>query len=49
MGFISLLLFIGLILFGQDTFHWYDPNGHVQLAIFASFMFGIICGLKVKD
>ena len=47
MGFVSLIMFLGLFTFGHDTFQWYDPEGHVQLAIFASFVFGIVCGLKV--
>lgn len=47
MGFVSLIMFLGLFVWGKDTFQWYDPSGHVQLAIFASFIFGIVCGLKV--
>ncbi len=49
MGFVSLFMFLALIIAGKDTFHWYDPDGKVQLAIFAAFIFGIICGMKVKE
>ena len=47
MGFVSLIMFLGLFVFGHEAFQWYDPAGHVQLAIFAAFVFGIVCGLKV--
>ncbi|MCC7395423.1 MAG: hypothetical protein IT553_11315 [Sphingomonadaceae bacterium] len=47
MGLISLTMFIGLWGWGHQLFGWYDPDGQVQLAIFASFLFGIICGYRV--
>lgn len=49
MGMIALAMFIGLWGWGHQAFGWYDPDGQVQLAIFASFIFGIICGYRVKD
>jgi hypothetical protein len=49
MGMLALAMFIGLWGWGQDMFGWADPDGQVRLAIFASFIFGIICGFRVKD
>jgi hypothetical protein len=49
MGMIALAMFIGLWGWGHQAFGWYDPDGQVRLAIFASFIFGIICGYRVKD
>ncbi len=49
MGMLALAMFIGLWGWGQDIFGWSDPDGQVRLAIFASFIFGIICGFRVKD
>lgn len=49
MAAIAMLMFVALFAFGQSYFGWADPNGHVQLALFSSFLFGIICGFRVKD
>lgn len=49
MGMIALAMFIGLWGWGQQMFGWADPVGQVRLALFASFIFGIICGYRVKD
>lgn len=49
MGMIALSMFVGLWLYGQQFFGWADPNGDVSLALFVTFMLGIICGYRVKD
>jgi hypothetical protein len=49
MGMLALAMFIGLWGWGQDLFGWSDPDGQVRLAILVSFIFGIICGFRVKD
>jgi hypothetical protein len=46
---IAAMMFIGLFGWGQDYFHWSDPSGKVQLALFTSFILGIICGFKTKQ
>lgn len=49
MAFIAMVMFVALFAFGQSYFGWADPNGHIQLALFSAFLFGIICGFRVKD
>jgi hypothetical protein len=46
---IASAMFIWLFGWGQDYFHWSDPSGDIQLALFASFILGIICGYKTKQ
>ena len=43
---IALALFIGLFAFGAEYMGWHDPHGQVQVALFMSFIFGIICGYR---
>ena len=45
---IAAMMFVALFAWGQDYFHWSDPAGKVQLALFTSFVLGIICGYKTK-
>lgn len=49
MAMLALAMFIALFGWGHDIVGWYDPDGHIQLGIFAAFIFGIICGYRVKD
>ena len=49
MGAIALMMFVTLFGFGSQVVGWTDSNGHVQLALFASFLFGIICGWRTKS
>jgi hypothetical protein len=46
---IAAMMFIWLFGWGQDYFHWADPSGDIQLALFASFVLGIVCGYKTKQ
>jgi hypothetical protein len=46
---IASAMFIWLFGWGQDYFHWSDPSGDIQLALFASFILGIVCGYKTKQ
>lgn len=48
MAGLALMMFIGLFAFGGDFMGWHDTNGKVQLALFMSFLFGIICGYRTK-
>ena len=45
---LALIMFLGLFAFGSQLMGWPDPHGQVQLSIFMSFVFGIICGYKTK-
>lgn len=47
MVILSLAMFIGLFAFGGELLGYRDPNGMVQLALVATFVFGIICGNKI--
>lgn len=48
MAGLAMVLFIALFAFGGQYFGWSDPGGRVQLALFSAFIFGIICGYRVK-
>ena len=48
MAGLAMVMFIALFAFGGDYFGWSNSGGHVQLALFSCFIFGIICGFKVK-
>jgi hypothetical protein len=45
---IAAMMFVVLFGWGADYFHWSDPSGRVQLALFMSFVLGILCGYKTK-
>ena len=45
---LALAMFILLFGFGAKYFGWDDPVGKVQLALFTSFILGIVCGYKSK-
>jgi hypothetical protein len=49
MAVVALGMFIGLWAYGQELFGWQDTSGDIKLAIFVTFILGIICGFKVKD
>jgi hypothetical protein len=45
---LALMMFIGLFAFGGQILGWNDMDGHVQLGLFAAFLFGIICGYRTR-
>jgi hypothetical protein len=49
MAALAMVLFITLFAFGGQYFGWDDPHGRIQLALFSCFLFGIICGFRVKQ
>lgn len=49
MAVLAMTMFIALFAFGNQFVGWDDPGGHVQLALFSAFLFGIICGYRVKQ
>ena len=48
MGMLALAMFIGLWGWGQQLFGWDDADGQIRLAIFAAFIFGVICGYRTR-
>ena len=46
---LAAIMFVLLFGFGADYFHWDDPYGRVQLALFASFVLGIVSGYKLRN
>ena len=46
---IAAMMFVWLFGWGQEYFNWSDPSGKIQLALFASFVLGIVCGYKTKQ
>lgn len=43
---LALAMFLTLFAFGGKFMGWTDTDGNIQLALFMSFLFGIICGYK---
>ena len=46
---LALALFIALFGWGAGYFGWTDPDGHIQFALFTSFVLGIVCGYRVRS
>lgn len=47
MAGLATVLFVALFAFGSTYFGWEDPGGRVSLALFASYLFGMIGGYRV--
>ena len=48
MAGLALIMFIGLFAFGGEMMGWQTGDGQVQLGLFMSFLFGIVCGYRTK-
>ena len=48
MAGLAIAMFIGVFAFGHELLGWRDPNGQIQLALFMSFIFGIIGGYRTS-
>lgn len=47
---LALMMFIGLFAFGGQLLGWQDAGGgQIQLGLFMSFLFGIICGYRTRS
>ena len=47
---LALMMFIGLFAFGGQLLGWQDTGGgQIQLGLFMSFLFGIICGYRTRS
>ena len=45
---VAIAMFIALFGWGANYFGWHDPSGKVQLALFTSFILGIIASYKAR-
>lgn len=45
---LAIMIFVGLFAFGDQAFGWHDHASRIQLALFLSFVLGIICGYRTK-
>jgi hypothetical protein len=45
---VALAMFFALFTWGSSYYGWDDPEGHVRLALAASFLLGAISGYKGK-
>ncbi|MBA3677577.1 MAG: hypothetical protein H0W74_09275 [Sphingosinicella sp.] len=45
---LALALFLALFVFCGEILGIHDSGGQMQLGLFASFLFGIICGYRVR-
>jgi hypothetical protein len=45
---IALAMFIALFGWGARYFGWSDPTGKVQLALFTSFILGVVASYKSR-
>jgi hypothetical protein len=46
---VGLVCFLGLFAFGGKMLGWSDPAGQVQMGLFMSFIFGIVCGYRTRS
>lgn len=49
MAALALLIFLGIFTFGGEAFGWSAYESDVRIALFLTFVLGIICGLRVRD
>jgi hypothetical protein len=46
---LAAAMFVAVYAFGHEMIGWSeDANSQVQLALFLSFILGIVCGYKTK-
>ena len=45
---VALAMFIALFGWGAGYFGWSDPAGKVQLALFTSFILGVVASYKSR-
>ena len=49
MARLAMILFIALFALGGQHFGWTDTTGHIHLALFVSFVFGMVCGFRFRN
>ncbi len=48
MAGLALAMFVGLFAFGQQIVGYDGPHGRVQLALLATFAFGVLIGYRAS-
>lgn len=48
MSGLALVMFVGLFAWGQQIVGYDDPHGRVQLALLATFSFGLMVGYRAQ-
>lgn len=48
MSALALAMFVGLVAWGQPLLGYQDPHERVQLAMLATFCFGLLIGYRAK-
>ena len=48
MAPLALAMFIAMFAFGDRIFDWPMMTQQLHLALFAAFVFGIVCGYKTR-
>ncbi|MBJ7444533.1 MAG: hypothetical protein JHD32_09570 [Sphingobium sp.] len=48
MSGLALAMFVGLFAWGQQIVGYEDPQGKVQLALLATFSFGLMFGYRAN-
>lgn len=49
MGLIATALFVGLFTFGPTVLGYSDDDGTVRIALFATFVFGLLTGYRARS
>lgn len=45
---LALAMFLALFAFSGEILGIYDNGGQMQIGLFAAFVFGIVCGYRVR-
>ena len=48
MGVLATALFVGLFAFGPEVLGYSDDDGMVRIALFATFVFGLLTGYRAQ-
>lgn len=48
MSGLALAMFVGLFAWGQQILGYTDPHGKVQIALLATFTFGLLVGYRAR-
>jgi hypothetical protein len=49
MGVLATGLFVALFVFGPQVLGYSDGDGSIRLAMFATFVFGLLTGYRARD
>lgn len=49
MGVLATGLFVALFVFGPEVLGYADEDGSVRIALFATFVFGLLTGYRARS